>query len=124
MSLLFSQYARPHTKFLTVPFTGEYGGRVHYRNIASTFRNATLQIGLRRPDAKTRPRLHDLRHGYAIATLLHWYRASEDADLLLPILSTYLGHSAVRDTYWYLSACPELMGHAARRLDARWEALS
>ena len=39
----------------------------------------------------------------------------------LPALSTYLGHACVRDTYWYLSACPELMQEAARRLDRRWE---
>jgi hypothetical protein len=37
------------------------------------------------------------------------------------VLSTYLGHTCVRDTYWYLSACPELMQEAARRLDQRWE---
>lgn len=50
-----------------------------------------------------------------------WYRAGEDVERLLPALSTYLGHSCVRDTYWYLSACPELMEHAAKRLEARWE---
>ena len=40
----------------------------------------------------------------------------------MPALSTYLGHTYVRDTYWYLSACPELMQEAAQRLDRRWEA--
>jgi integrase len=105
-------------------FTGERGGRVHYRNIAADFRAVSLEIGLRPHGARTGPRLHDLRHGFAVATLLHWYRADKDVDQLLPVLSTYLGHGCVRDTYWYLSACPELMGEAARRLEARWETLS
>lgn len=68
--------------------------------------------------------LVDLRHSYAVTTLLRWYRAGEDVERLLPILSTYLGHSHTRDTYWYLSACPELMEHAARRLEAHWEGVS
>ena len=44
-----------------------------------------------------------------------------DVEQQLPVLSTYLGHTCVRDTYWYLSACPELMQEAAQRLDRRWE---
>ena len=47
---------------------------------------------------------------------------SKNVEQQLPALSTYLGHACVRDTYWYLSACPELMEEAARRLDRRWEA--
>ena len=70
------------------------------------------------------PRLHDLRHSFAVNTILRWYRAGEDVERLLPTLTTYLGHSKVRDTYWYLSACPELMGEAASRLEARWETVS
>jgi hypothetical protein len=50
------------------------------------------------------------------------YRKGIDVEQQLPVLSTYLGHACVRDTYWYLSACPELMEQAARRLDRRWEA--
>ena len=55
------------------------------------------------------------------ATLLDWYREGKNVEQQLPVLSTYLGHACVRDTYWYLSACPELMEEAARRLDRRWE---
>jgi integrase len=66
--------------------------------------------------------VHDLRHRFAILTLLSWYRKGIDVERQLPVLSTYLGHTCVRDTYWYLSACPELMQEAARRLDRRWEA--
>ena len=56
-----------------------------------------------------------------IRTLLGWYREGIDVEQQLPVLSTYLGHACVRDTYWYLSACPELMQEAAQRLDRRWE---
>lgn len=70
-----------------------------------------------------RPRLHDLRHRFAIQALLRWYRTGEDVERRLPVLSTYLGHVCIEHTYWYLSACPELMGHALARLEQRWENL-
>jgi integrase len=66
--------------------------------------------------------VHDFRHRFAIRTLLGWYREGIDVEQRLPALSTYLGHDCVRDTYWYLSGCPELMEEAMRRLDRRWEA--
>ena len=62
--------------------------------------------------------MHDLRHSFAVRTLLGWYRAGLDAEALLPRLSTYLGHREPRFTYRYLTATPELLGHAAARLEA------
>ena len=59
-----------------------------------------------------------------VEMLLRWYRAGEDVERRLPILSTYLGHVHVSDTYWYLTACPELMGLAVKRLEHRWEVQS
>jgi len=53
--------------------------------------------------------------------LTRWYQAGEDAARLLPVLSTYIGHVRVQDTYWYLSAWPELMTQAMSRLERRWE---
>lgn len=106
-------------------FIGEQGRALNYSAMILVFRTVARQISLRQPgDAYGGPRIHDLRHSYAVATLLRWYRGGEDVEQRLPVLSTYLGHSHVGSTYWYLSACPELMGHAARRLEARWEALS
>lgn len=67
-----------------------------------------------------RPRLHDLRHRFAVETLLRWHRSGEDVERHLPALSTYLGHVCIEHTYWYLSACPELMDHALSRLEQRW----
>ena len=63
-------------------------------------------------------RTHDLRHSFAVRTLLGWYRAGLDVEALLPRLSTYLGHREPRFTYRYLTATPELLGYAAARLEA------
>lgn len=62
-----------------------------------------------------RPRIHDLRHSFAVATLLQWYRSGEDVDAQMPALSGYLGHVSPAGTYWYISAVPELMQLAAAR---------
>jgi len=72
-------------------------------------------------DGPARPRVHDLRHSFAVRTLAGWYRAGLDAEALLPRLSTYLGHREPRSTYRYLTATPELLGHAAARLEAAQE---
>ena len=68
------------------------------------------------------PRLHDLRHTFAVRTLLGWYRAGEDVQAKIPSLSTYLGHREPSSTYWYLSAAPELLALAAARQDTAWSA--
>jgi len=65
--------------------------------------------------------LHDFRHRCATEILLQWYRAGVDVERRLPVLSTYLGHVNVRDTFWYLSGCSELMEQAPRRLEKHWE---
>ena len=75
-------------------------------------------------NAALAPRIHDLRHTLAVRTLLGWYRDGLDIDAQLPVLSTYLGHVSPADTYYYLSAAPELLAHAAGMLDARQEGCS
>lgn len=101
------------------------GQRLHPQYPERVFIGVQRRIGMRDPALHSRgPRLHDLRHTFAVNTILRWYRAGEDVERLLPTLTTYLGHSKVRDTYWYLSTCPELMGEAATRLEARWGAVS
>ena len=127
---VLSDYAKRRDALFTTQisptfFVGERGRALNHSAIHLIFRTVARRLGLRRPgDAYLGPRIHDLRHSYAVATLLRWYRAGDDVEQRLPILSTYLGHSHTSSTYWYLSACPELMEHAARRLDARWEAAS
>jgi integrase len=103
-------------------FVAERGGRLLHQYVHRVFWRLSREIGLRRPGDHTGPRVHDFRHRFAIRTLLGWYQEGMDVEQQLPVLSTYLGHTCVRDTYWYLSACPELMQEAAQRLDRRWEA--
>lgn len=69
-------------------------------------------------DAAHPPRIHDLRHTFAVTTLIGWYRNGDNIEARLPALSTYLGHRDPRSTYWYLSAAPELLAHAAHKLGA------
>lgn len=103
-------------------FVAEQGGRLLHQYVHKVFWRLSRQIGLREKGQRDGPRIHDLRHRFAVQTLINWYRAGLDIEQQLPVLSTFLGHAYVRDTYWYLSATPELMSHAARRLDKRWEA--
>jgi integrase len=103
-------------------FVTERGSRLRHQYVHRVFWCLSREIGLRRRGDRTGPRVHDFRHRFAIKTLLDWYRDGKDIEQQLPVLSTYLGHVYVRDTYWYLSACPEHMQEAARRLDRRWEA--
>ena len=58
-----------------------------------------------------------MRHSFAVATLLRWYRQEVDVDAWMPRLSTYLGHAGPESTYWYLTATPQLMAIARRRLE-------
>ena len=83
-----------------------------------TFSKLIKQAGLEGRGQRARPRAHDLRHTFAIRTLLGWYQAGEDVERKLPLLSTYLGHVELESTYWYLQAVPELIGQVTDRLDA------
>jgi integrase len=110
--------ARPVSSYL---FVSNRGNRLDGAEIRRTFYAVSHQIGLRRPGESHGPRLHDFRHRFALQVLLRWYRAGEDAERRLPLLSAYLGHVHVSDTYWYLSSWPELMHEAMNRLEQRWE---
>jgi integrase/recombinase XerD len=79
------------------------------------FRGITALIGLRTDTVH--PRVHDLRHAFAVHTLIDAHRSGADIAAVLPVLSTYLGHVEPANTYWYLSAVPELMQLAAARLE-------
>jgi len=98
------------------------GKRLDQAQVHRTFYELSRTIGLRGAQASHGPRLHDFRHRFAVRVLTQWYEAGEDAARLLPVLSTYLGHVCVQDTYWYLSAWPELMTQAMSRLEQRWGA--
>jgi integrase len=94
------------------------GARLCHATVQPTFSLLLRQGGVGRVGASPRPRIHDFRHSFAVRTLLRWYRDGDDVQARMPALSTYLGHVDPASTYWYLSAAPELLALAARRLEA------
>jgi len=91
--------------------------RLIYCNVHATFRQLRRRAGLQPRSASCRPRIHDLRHTFAIRTLLDGYQTDGDVQPRLALLSTYLGHVNPDSTYWYLSAAPELLALAGQRLE-------
>ncbi len=91
------------------------GTRLISQGIHYVFARLARQAGLQPSSTAGRPRLHDFRHSMAVSTLLAWYREGLDVQARLPVLSTFLGHSKPANTYWYLSAVPELLALAAER---------
>jgi len=85
------------------------------------FAVVSQEIGLRRAQRFCRhgrgPRIHDLRHTFAVRTIIGWYRKGLDADREMIKLSTYLGHAKPEHTYWYIEAVPELLQLASRRAE-------
>jgi integrase len=117
-----ARYAKRRDNLYPTPstpsfFLSEQGARLTTWSVRATFVKLSHQIGLRAPEDHHGPRLHDLRHRFAIQTLLRWYRCGANVEQRLPQLAAYLGHAHVSDTYWYLSATPELLALAARRLE-------
>jgi integrase len=98
-------------------FVSVTGTRLLYSNVGHTFHHLIRRAGLTPRSAACRPRIHDLRHGYAINTILDGYRINDEPGPRLALLSTYLGHVDPRMTYWYLSVAPELMKLACDRLE-------
>jgi integrase len=99
-------------------FVSTAGTRLLYCNAHLSWLDLVRRAGLKPRSAKCRPRPHDLRHSFAVRTLLGWYRDGGDVQARMPLLSTYLGHVHPGNTYWYLSAAPELLNLVAARLDA------
>jgi len=109
---------RPRPRIpMTTLFSSSAGTRLRYCVVNRTFLKLVRTAGLRPRSAACRPRLHDLRHTFAVRTVLDAYRADLDVGARLPILSTYLGHVSPAATYWYLSAAPELLAAAGERLE-------
>src|SRR6266566_1543816 len=84
-------------------FVSTAGTRLLHSNITLTFAGLAERAGLTRRSASCRPRVHDLRHSFAVATVLGWYRDGADIAALMPRLSTYLGHTDPQHTFWYYS---------------------
>jgi integrase len=113
------QYAARQDRLCPSPATTRFfvstaGTPLRTSLVDHTFAQLTTALGLRTPAC--RPRIHDLRHSFAVRQLLDWHRAGADPRTLMPVLSAYLGHVSPAGTYWYLTAVPELMELAAARL--------
>jgi integrase/recombinase XerD len=105
-------------------FVSSRGSRLGQSSLERTFAQLVDQVGLAPPPGSRarRPRLHDLRHGFAVSTLLRWHRDGLDVQALLPALSAQLGHVDPKDTYWYLTGVPELLAVASERAQANRQA--
>jgi integrase len=101
-------------------FLSSNGTRLIYKNVHFVYLSLIRNAGIARRSAMCRPRPHDLRHTFAVRILIEWYRSDVNVEAHLPRLSTYLGHTCPSDTYWYLSAAPELLALAAHRLETNY----
>ena len=99
-------------------FINHRGAPMGYSGVIGTFTDLRRQLGWTKNREGRRPRLHDMRHTMAVRTLLRWFQKGADVDQKMLALSTYLGHVEVTDTYWYLTAVPELMALTAARFQA------
>jgi integrase/recombinase XerD len=91
------------------------GTRLCRSSIYATFPGLLRQAGIG-ADQPRRPRVHDLRHSFAVCQLLDWHRQGVDVDTKLPLLTSVLGHANPVCTYWYLQASPQLLAVAGGRL--------
>jgi len=117
------EYARLRDRCWSKPktpafFVSTQGRQLSSHAVYRTFPNLIRQAGLEGAGQRTRPRPHDLRHAFAVRTLLGWHRAGEEVEGKLPLLSTYLGHAHPGSTYWYMQAVPELLQLVG---SGRWE---
>ena len=117
------RYARARERLCPKPrsrafFLSGAGAALDRSEVSKTLRKITTTLGLR--TVTVHPRTHDLRHSFAVSTLIDWQRSAVQIDERIAVLSTYLGHVSPAETYWYLTATPELMGLAAERLDRRF----
>jgi len=123
---MLGRYARTRSRLCPQAATASFfvstaGTRLIYACVGQVFRRLRDRAGIG-AGADRPPRIHDLRHTFAVRTLLSWYQAGEDVEARLPVLSTYLGHRDPRSTYWYLSAAPELLALAASQLERSQQA--
>jgi integrase len=98
-------------------FLTELGTALKYWRVLMTFIALRQKLGWRTNNGRRAPTIHALRHSFAVRCLIRWYRQGADLDRKIAALSTYLGHAKVTDTYWYLTATPELLALSANRFE-------
>jgi len=100
-------------------FVSDCGDFLNNRTVHNTFEKLRANLRWVARGSYTAPRIHDMRHTYICRRLLHAYQENEDPNAVIDAIATYVGHAKVTDTYWYLSATPELMAIAAQRFRLR-----
>lgn len=119
---MLKQYAVIRESVFKTPRTASFflsrsGGRLSRSSVKSTFVLLSRKIGFRKSSDRRGPRIHDLRHSYAVRVLSLLYRTRDNVEPHIASLATYLGHTNVLNTYWYLTATPELLHLASQRLE-------
>jgi len=118
---MLRRYAARRDRLCPVPATGRFfitsaGTPLSAALLEQTFTRLLIQAQITTPPGQRRPRIHDIRHTFTVASLRDWYRDGVDVQARLPVLSAMLGHVAPAATYWYLTATPDLLALAAQRL--------
>lgn len=115
-------FPRPQTESF---FVSVRGARLLDTHVHATFNEVVRLAAIQPRSTACRPRMHGLRHSFAVNTLLRWYQSDAQVDVgsRLPLLSAYLGHVSPASTYWYLDAAPELLALVSQRLERVVEAL-
>jgi len=85
--------------------------------VKKTFSRLRHRLGWTAEGRSRRPRIHDMRHTFAVRRILRWYKEGVDLDRKILALASYLGHARATDTYWYISAVPELMTISSERFE-------
>ena len=98
-------------------FLSDDGSALTYRKALWAFQLLRRKLGWVKKQGYQLPRLYDLRHSFVCRRLLAWHRNGIDVQVALPSLSTYLGHVKVTDTYWYVTAIPDLMNTVNERFE-------
>ena len=115
---------RQRAGFSTAPtasvFLNIIGTRHGHPGFVTLFLELLRDLGLRGPKGQPGPRIHDLRHTFAVHRLLAWYRQGANLAAKLPLLSTYLGHSTITGTEIYLQATAQPLEQAGRRFHGRF----
>jgi integrase len=116
------RYARLRDARFPTPSTPAFflsarGRRMGREELNATFIRLVGRVGLEGAGSRARPRPYDLRHAFAVHTLIDWYRSGENVDRRMPLLSTYLGHVDPASTYWYLENVPELLRLVSERME-------
>jgi len=98
-------------------FVSTRGTRLNRNSLHTTFPMLIDQAGLAGRGQRPRPRIHDLRHTFAVRQLIDWYHQGVDIEARIPALTSVLGHSDPASTYWYMHESPELFTIVAQRLE-------